>query len=210
MWFQNLNFIFGGWHTGVTVSGVLLAENRHHHNQGCAECRVDGHPLIRHYDTRLVDLLQRLVHTKIMAALYIHTGQMQVTSRTPTKNWYGCLTQLESTPGVRKSVWSYKLEKYKADTRTKDHQPGPRCQIVYVAICHNRGEDCLHKKSFRHLLKTEEKLAIWWCNHIDEINMFPKLTVYFCMHMKKWVKGNQIENTVKTAKKGADKLKEIN
>ena len=61
---ENLNVTFGGWHTGVTISGVLLAENRHRHNQGCAECRVDGHPLIRHYDTRLVDLLQRLVHKK--------------------------------------------------------------------------------------------------------------------------------------------------
>ena len=30
------------------------------------------------------------------------------------------------------------------------------------------------------------------------------------MHLKKWLKGNRIENTMKAAKKGADKLKEIN
>ena len=30
------------------------------------------------------------------------------------------------------------------------------------------------------------------------------------MHMKKQLKGNQIENAVKAAKKGADKLKERN
>ena len=29
---KNLNVTFGGWHTGVTMSGILLAENRHRHN----------------------------------------------------------------------------------------------------------------------------------------------------------------------------------
>ena len=58
--------------------------------------------------------------------------------------------------------------------------------------------------------KTEEDLAIWWCSRVDGINIFPKLPVHFRMHLRKWLKGNRIENSVKAAKKGADKLKEIN
>ena len=81
---------------------------------------------------------------------------------------------------------------------------------MYVAIGHDRGENCVHKKLSQRLKNTEAELAIWWCNHIDEINIFLKLPVHFRMHMKKQLKGNQIENTVKAAKKGADKLKEIN
>ena len=58
--------------------------------------------------------------------------------------------------------------------------------------------------------KTETELAIWWCQFVDGINVFPKLPVHFRMHLKTWLKINRIENAIRAAKKGADKLKEIN
>ena len=69
---KNLFGTFGGWHQGVAMSAVLLAENRHRHNQRCVERRVDGHPVIGHYDTWLIDLWQRLVHKNHGITLYPH------------------------------------------------------------------------------------------------------------------------------------------
>ena len=54
------------------MSGVLLAENRHRHKQRCAKRQVDRHPMIGHYDTWFVGLLQRLVHKKCGVTLYPH------------------------------------------------------------------------------------------------------------------------------------------
>ena len=48
---KNLQVTFGGWIMGLAMSTVLLAENRHRHNQRCAERQIDGHPMIGHYDT---------------------------------------------------------------------------------------------------------------------------------------------------------------
>ena len=69
---KNLNVTFGGWHMGLAMSKVLLAENRHRYNQRCAERRVDGHPMIGRCDTWLVDLLQQLVQRNHGIALYPH------------------------------------------------------------------------------------------------------------------------------------------
>ena len=81
---KKLNVTFGGWHMGVTMSAVLLAKNRHCHNQQCAEHRIDGYPMIGHYDSRLIDLLQQLVQ-KITGSLSAHIGLIPVTSTTRTK-----------------------------------------------------------------------------------------------------------------------------
>ena len=43
-----------------------------------------------------------------------------------------------------------------------------------------------------------------------EFAFFPKLPVHFCTHLRNWLKKNRIKNSVKAAKKGADKLKDIN
>ena len=59
---KNLFVTFGGWRMGVAMWAVLLAENRHRHNQRYAERRVNGHPMIGHYDTWLIGLLQQFVH----------------------------------------------------------------------------------------------------------------------------------------------------
>ena len=56
-----INVAFGGWHVSVTMSAVLLAKNRYQHNQRCAERQIDGEPMIGHYDTWLIHLLQQLV-----------------------------------------------------------------------------------------------------------------------------------------------------
>ena len=34
---KNLNVTFGGWYVGAAMPVVLLAKNRHRHNQRCAE-----------------------------------------------------------------------------------------------------------------------------------------------------------------------------
>ena len=69
---KNLNVAFGGWHVGVTMSAVLLAENQHRHNQRCTERRIDGEPMIGHYDTWLIDLLHQLVQQNHGVTLYPH------------------------------------------------------------------------------------------------------------------------------------------
>ena len=92
---KNLNVTFGGWHVGVVMSIVLLAENRHRHNQRCAERRIDGQPMIGHYDTWLIDLLQQLVQ-KITVLFSIHIGLTQATSKTRWKaliRWH-CIAQI--------------------------------------------------------------------------------------------------------------------
>ncbi len=55
---------------GIAMSSMLLAENRHRHNQRCSEQQREGYPMIGHYDTWLVDLLQRLVNKNHNITLY--------------------------------------------------------------------------------------------------------------------------------------------
>ena len=69
---KNLHVTFGGWPMGLAMSTVLLAENHHRHNQRRAERQIDRHPMIGHYDTWLIDLLQRLVIGNHGVVLYPH------------------------------------------------------------------------------------------------------------------------------------------
>ncbi len=52
---------FGSWITSVKSADFFMAEWRHRHNQGVSERKRIGFPRIGHYDTWLVDHLQKLV-----------------------------------------------------------------------------------------------------------------------------------------------------
>ena len=52
------------------MSDALLAEFRHRYNQRCSERRRAGFPKLGHYDTWLVDKLQRLVELNHNKALF--------------------------------------------------------------------------------------------------------------------------------------------
>ena len=41
-------------------------------------------------------------------------------------------------------------------------------------------------------------------------SIFPKLPVHFRMHLKQWLKNKRIKSSIKAAKSGPKKLKEIN
>ena len=45
---------------------------------------------------------------------------------------------------------------------------------------------------------------------MDGVNIFPKLPIHFRMHLKQWLKNKRIENSIKAAKPGAEKLNKIN
>ena len=52
---------FGTWCAGMEMSNCLLREFRHRYTQRASERRRSGFPKLGHYDTWLVDKLQRLV-----------------------------------------------------------------------------------------------------------------------------------------------------
>ena len=75
----------------------------------------------------------------------------------------------------------------------------------------SREETKLFTKYYSVISKeTESDLAIWWCNHVNGVNIFPKLPVHFRMHLKQWLKNKRVENNIKAAKPGEEKIKEIN
>ena len=75
----------------------------------------------------------------------------------------------------------------------------------------SREEKKLFTKYYSTISKmTESDLAVWWCNHVNGFNIFPKLPVHFRMHLKQWLKNKRVENSIRAAKPGAEKLKEIN
>jgi len=51
---------FGTWCAGIEMSNCLILEFRHRYNQRASERRRAGYPKLGHYDTWLIDMLQRL------------------------------------------------------------------------------------------------------------------------------------------------------
>ena len=67
---KHLVATFGEWNVGTEMSCYLLQENRHRSNQHASEINRADYPVIGHYDTWLVDLLQILVEKNHGVLLY--------------------------------------------------------------------------------------------------------------------------------------------
>jgi hypothetical protein len=73
---------FGTWCAGVETSCTLLAERRHRHNHRMSESYRVGFPVIGHYDTWKIDLLQILVeknHGKRLYAYWVNSSDYKDT-----------------------------------------------------------------------------------------------------------------------------------
>ena len=53
---------FGTWRAGIQISDAVLIERNHRYNHRVAEKKRCNFPIIGHYDTWLIDLLQIVIH----------------------------------------------------------------------------------------------------------------------------------------------------
>ena len=195
---------------GVAMSTVLLAENRHRHNQRCAERRIDGQPMIGHYDTWLIDLLQQLVQKNHAVTLYPHWSNASDYKDTEESFDTVALHSADLHQALENQCACINWHKVNL---TREQKAICRAQGVKLPMLPftSREEKKLFTKYYSAITKkTESDLAIWWCSHVNGVNIFPKLPVHFRMHLKQWLKNKRVENSIKAAKLGAEKLKEIN
>ena len=166
--------------------------------------------MIGHYDTWLIDLLQRLVYKNHGITVYPHWSNASDFKETDESFDTVALHSLDLHQALenRCERINWKKVKLTREQRAICQAQGVKLPMLPFAKIK---EKTLFSRNYSIISKkTEEELSIWWCNHVDGINIFPKLPVHFRMHLKKWLKGNRIENTMKSAKKGVEKLKEIN
>ena len=188
------------------MSTVLLAKNRHRHNQRCAERRIDGQPMIGHYPTWLIDLLQQFVQKNHGVTLYPHWSNASDYKDTEESFDTAALHSADVHQALETRCACIKWNKVKL---TREQESICRAQGVKLPMLPftSREEKKLFTKFYSTISKkTESELAIWWRDHVDGVNIFPKLPVHFRMHLKQWLKNKQ----VKAAEQGTKKLQEIN
>lgn len=207
---KNLVVTFGGWHVGIAMSAVLLAENRHRYNQRCAERRRDGHPMIGHYDTWLIDLLQQLVQKNHHITLYPHWSNASDFKDTDESFDTVALHSSDLHNALENQCNRLDFKKIKLSREQKFLCQAQGVSLPFLPFTTPEEKKVFSKHYSVISKKTEHEATIWWCKHVDGVTIFPKLPVHFRDHLKKWLKSNRTENAVRAAKKGAEKLKEIN
>ncbi|KAL7547333.1 hypothetical protein ACHAWF_010650 [Thalassiosira exigua] len=161
--------------------------------------------MIGHCDTWLIDSLQQLVKKNHNMGLYPHWTNASGFKDTPESFDTVVLhsSDLHQALEIRCSLFNLKRIKLSRDQKFL-------CQAQGVQLPFLPFKTSEEKKHYSKSYSSEHKTTIWWCNHVDGVTIFPKLPVHFRSHLKKWLKKHRIENSVKAAKKGAEKLNEIN
>ncbi|KAL7524924.1 hypothetical protein ACHAXR_000781, partial [Thalassiosira sp. AJA248-18] len=166
--------------------------------------------MIGHYDTWLIDLWQRLVQINHNITLYPNWSNASDLVDTAESLDTVALHDEDLHQALENRCARIDSKKIKLTREQKFLCQAQGVKLPFLPFT-KLEEKKLYSRHYSIISKkTEHEASIWWCNHVDGVNIFPKLPVHFRMHHKKWLKKNRIENSVKAAKKGAEKLREIN
>jgi hypothetical protein len=210
---KGLASVFGGWNMGVEMSSYVLAWYRHCYNHRCSEKKRLGFPVIGHFDTWLVDLLQNLVyknHGRLLypdwtnASDYKATDESFGTNAIHSQQLHDALTQR----------WDALSEEEKAKVNLTSDQKF-LCQEMNVPLPFlpfaTTEEYAAYNEFIVNGMPTDdEAAAVEWCKNVDGINKFPKLPVHLRSYRERWERNQRVKDSVRRAKSGSEKLKELN
>ncbi len=205
---------FGTWCTGVEMSDYLLAEFRHRYNQHISERRRLGFPRLGHYDTWLVDLLQKLVernHNVLYvpewsnASDYIDTTETFGTVPIHSEALDDAIAAID----LDATLISDKPRSFTSDQMYLCEAMRTKLPLLPV---HGEKEYIL----FNRLMLAQtgsadfDQMAIEWCKYVDGYNIFPKLPVYLRTYFTQWQHNQRVRDAVENSVVLSSKLKDIN
>lgn len=205
---KNLTVTFGRWNVGVEMSDCLLAERRHRHNQKCSERRRLGFPVLGHFNTWVVDQLQNLVRENHGIQLYPY--------------WTNASDYIDTDESFDT------IALHNADLHSKLEQKSKELGAIKLTreqqyICKAMGTTLpflpfVHKdekKAYaKYVLEREQsqdfdKAAEDWVDHVDGVNIMPKLPSHMRTYDEAFSRNTRIKECVKNAAGAAERLKEL-
>jgi hypothetical protein len=203
---------FGTWNTGVHMADCLMAEWRHRHNQGVSERRRLGFPRIGHYDTWLVDHLQKLFQHNHGVIYY--PDWSNASDFEPTGETFGTVPihSAELAAAIDGITLPKPLSEYKF---TEDQQYICKTMNIKIPLLPVVGKE--EHQLFNEMMASRkgtnidfDAMAIEWCKHVEGEYIFPKLPVYLRTHHRNWSHNQRVRDSVAQLKPGEDMLRELN
>ena len=207
---KHLIVTFGHFHTGVELSTVLLAERRHRHNHRCSERRRRGFPRIGHYDTWLIDQLQNLVRKNHNITLYPDWTNASDYKDTDESFDTVALHSAQLHDRLKHRCETLRLKTIKLTSEQRFIAKAMGTDLPFLPFTEKEEKELFSR--FKAIIQTQDndEAALWWCQYVDGVNIFPKLPVHFRVYREKWLNNRRARDCMNRAKSGADKLKELN
>lgn len=199
---------------GIEMGDALLAERRHRHNLDVAQRTYRDFPKVGHYDTWLVDTLQKVLEQNTGKSMfpgwhnvgdYEDTDESFITvpihSEALQKRLELRVNQLhESDPGFRKI-------KLSPDVKFLCEAWGVSLPFLPVM---RRQEYRLFSVLMLKDMDTfdPEKMSFLWMDYVDGREIYPKLGVQLRKYHRFWERNARIQSAVKKAKSRTDALDE--
>jgi len=192
------------------MAECLLAERRHRYNHKVSEHKRWDFPMLGHFDTWLIDVMQRLVeqnHNVHYLPNWTNTGDYADTPET-----FGTVPIHSAELGAALEGLVIPPEasaKFSSEQRFLCKRMGTRAPMLPV---HGEAE-C---RKFDEMLRggnsdqNWDKMAVDWCQHVDGVTIFPKLPVYLRTHHTAWVRNQRVKEAVRKAAPGEAVLARLN
>jgi hypothetical protein len=202
---------FGTWTTGVETSCTLMSERRHRFNQRMSQKYRVGYPIIGHYNTWQVDLLQLLVESNHGVTLFPYWVNASDYKDTDESFDLVALQSTELHEAVNSIVLVDPSVLGKLSSELKFIAKGMGVQLPFLPVLAKE-----EKMLFVDLiLKTTggfdaDAMALLWCKFVDGVTIFPKLPVYLREYHGIYLKNGRVKDAVKAMKGEVELLDAIN
>ena len=209
--------LIGHRNIGIEMADHLLREFRHRHNQNVAEVNRMNYPVFGHYDTWIIDLLQKLIYQNHNECRFYPHYHNTIYDRENTEEQFGIvpLHNNELVQRLRDRIDSLQLSEVKL---SRDMKYVAKCEgvpIPFVPV-HSKEEKELYVKLVCQQYKDShaatidfENFALLWCDHVDGINIFPKLPVYLRTYFTTFEHNSNVRASVRNAKPQVDRLNAV-
>jgi hypothetical protein len=193
-WHKQLRDTFGTWQIGVEMTFYMLAERRHRHNQRMSQLHRAGFPIVGHYDSWKIDLLQLLVeenHGVRLFPYWVNSGDWKDTDES-----FDLVAMHDDE--LQEEVLKVELSEETISGFTPDLKFLSSKMGVKIAFLPVVGEDS--ERLFARLIRDSDgpfddrKMAVEWCHHVDGLKIFPTLPVYLRMYHERFLRNRRAED----------------
>jgi hypothetical protein len=184
-----------------------MGEFRHRYNCYVSELRRIGYPKLGHFDTWLIDLLQRLVEQ--------NHGVLYIPSWSNASDYVATSEVFDTVPlhsdALEAAILAIKIDS--PPTLTSDQRYICKVMGTKLPLLPVYGEkECA---LFNRLMLAAEnvdfdQMALDWCIYVDGIDIFPKLPVYLRNHFSSWQHNVRVRDAVKKLDVSLQNLHAIN
>lgn len=209
LWHKLLRDTFGTWQVGIEMSYYMLAERRHRHNQRMSELHRTGFPVIGHYDTWKVDLLQILVEDNHGVRLYptwVNSNDWKDTDESFDLVPMHDMALQDELAAI--DLPSATIDNFKPDLKFLSQKMG--IPLPVLPLTGSKDENKLFADLLRQGPFDAEKMAREWCRHVDGSKIFPTLPVYLRTHHESYLRTRRAQDASKNMEREVRALAELN